>query len=52
MIPYRTHPGKSLQRRELERITLTFFAQILRCPLDKLGLPRYTLCQKVRFRAG
>ena len=28
------------------------FLLFLPGPLDKLGLPRYTLCQKVRFRAG
>ena len=33
-------------------MTLIKFAQFLKRPLDKPGTPRYTLCQKVRFRAG
>ena len=35
-----------------KRITLIKDAQIVCCPLDKTGPSRYTLCQKVRFRAG
>ena len=35
-----------------KRMTLIKDAQIVCCPLDKTGPSRYTLCQKVRFRAG
>ena len=35
-----------------KRMTLIKDAQIVCCPLDKTGPSRYTLYQKVRFRAG
>ena len=35
-----------------KRMTLIKDAQIVCCPLDKTSPSRYTLCQKVRFRAG
>ncbi len=35
-----------------ERMILIKDAQNGQLPLDKAGSPRYTLCQKVRFRAG
>ena len=44
--------ASSVQGTLPKRMALIKDAQIVCCPLDKTGPSRYTLCQKVRFRAG